>query len=106
MITIHVKDTDGSRHTLETEVNPTANLMELLTEHRMDVAAICGGMASCGTCHVGFMKGGETLDNPEDDEAFMLETLPNYRPESRLSCQIPLTEALDGAEIEVWGDTV
>lgn len=104
MITIHVKDSDGSQHTLQTEVNPTANLMELLTEHKMDVAAICGGMASCGTCHVGFVKGGEALAQPEEDEAFMLDTLPNYTPQSRLSCQIPLNEALDGAEVEVLGD--
>ncbi|GAB4418422.1 MAG: 2Fe-2S iron-sulfur cluster-binding protein [Bacteroidia bacterium] len=104
MITIRVENTDGVIHTLTTEPNPSNNLMELLTQHWMDVPAICGGMAGCGTCHVGIVKGAEKLQQPEDAEAFMLDSLPNLTQHSRLSCQIPLTKDIDGLEITILGD--
>lgn len=104
MITIHVTDTDGSQHELSFEENPSGNLMEVLTQHRMDVAAICGGMAGCGTCHITFLEGGQGLDEMEEDEEFMLDSLPNLTDDSRLSCQLRLTKALDGARIQVLSD--
>ncbi|MEM6630674.1 MAG: 2Fe-2S iron-sulfur cluster-binding protein [Bacteroidota bacterium] len=104
MIHISVTDRDGSKRSLEIKENPSGNLMEVLTEEQFDVPAICGGMAGCGTCHVSVVKGAEKLAEPEDDEEFMLDSLPNYIDTSRLSCQLPLNAALDGAEIEVMGD--
>ncbi|MEZ4828077.1 MAG: 2Fe-2S iron-sulfur cluster-binding protein [Bacteroidia bacterium] len=104
MITIHVEDRDGTQRVLEIDENPSGSLMEILTAESFDVPAICGGIAGCGTCHVAVLKGGEKLDSPEEDEAFMLDTLSNYTAQSRLSCQLPLTKALDGAEIKVLGD--
>ena len=104
MINIKVTDRDGSTRTLEIEENPSGSLMEILTEEGFDVPAICGGMAGCGTCHIGVKKGLAQLADPEDDEEFMLDSLPNYTDESRLSCQLPLTQALDGLEVVVLGD--
>ncbi|MDX2249115.1 MAG: 2Fe-2S iron-sulfur cluster-binding protein [Bacteroidia bacterium] len=104
MITIHVEDRDGTKRTLAIDENPSGSLMEILTAENFDVPAICGGIAGCGTCHIYVLKGGEKLEMPEDDEMFMLDTLSNYTPQSRLSCQISLTRALDGAEIQVRGD--
>ena len=104
MASIIVKGTDGSVETLTFEANPNSNLMELLTEKGKDIAAICGGMANCGTCHVQLTKGFDITGNKSGDEEFMLDTLPNITAESRLSCQVPLIEDLDGAELEVLGD--
>ncbi|MEO1448126.1 MAG: 2Fe-2S iron-sulfur cluster-binding protein [Bacteroidota bacterium] len=104
MISIKVTDTDKSEHLMEVEPNPSSNLMVLLTAKNMDVAAICGGMAGCGTCQVAFDKGFEKLDDLEEDEEFMLDTLDNREKTSRLSCQVALTDLLDGAEIRVLGD--
>ena len=104
MIHISVTDRDGSKRSLEIKENPSGNLMEVLTEENFDVPAICGGMAGCGTCHISVVKGLDNLAQPEDDEEFMLDSLPNYIDSSRLSCQLPLNEALDGAEIVVLGD--
>lgn len=101
---IHVTDTDGSQHELEAPANPTSNLMLFLTAKKMDIAAICGGMAGCGTCQVAFDAGFEKLDDLEEDEAFMLDTLENREEKSRLACQVPLTAALDGATIRVLGE--
>ncbi|MEZ4777099.1 MAG: 2Fe-2S iron-sulfur cluster-binding protein [Bacteroidia bacterium] len=104
MISIHIEDRDGTKRTLEIEENPSGSLMEILTAENFDVPAICGGIAGCGTCHIAILKGGETLESPEEDEVFMLDSLSNYTPQSRLSCQLPLTRSLDGAEIKVLGD--
>lgn len=104
MIKLHVTDKDGSSRTIEVEENPSGNLMESLTAEQFDVAAICGGMAGCGTCHIAFTAGGEHLDEMEEDEEFMLDSLPNLTDGSRLSCQLRLTKELDGAHIQVMGD--
>ncbi len=50
MINISVKDLDGQVH--EIEAREGDSLMEALREHEWGVAAICGGLCSCGTCHV------------------------------------------------------
>ncbi|MEL6675717.1 MAG: 2Fe-2S iron-sulfur cluster-binding protein [Bacteroidota bacterium] len=104
MIHIQVTDTDGSVHQLELKENPSSNLMEELTRARLDVPAICGGMAGCGTCHIEIVKGADQLDEMEEDEDFMIESLDNKVDGSRLSCQLPLTKSLDGLEIKVLGD--
>jgi ferredoxin len=103
-MTIHVTDSDGSKRSIEVKPSRGTSLMEVLTRENFDVAAICGGMASCGTCHIEVLKGAEVLDEPEDDETFMLDSLPNLTDHSRLSCQIPATKDLDGMEIKVLGD--
>ncbi len=106
MIQLHVTDTDGSEKQISFEANRSTSLMEILTKERFDVAAICGGMAGCGTCHITFLSGGTSLDAPEEDEEFMLDSLPNITDQSRLSCQIRLSQALDGAKIQILGDGV
>ncbi|MEL6649756.1 MAG: 2Fe-2S iron-sulfur cluster-binding protein [Bacteroidota bacterium] len=101
---IEVTDNNGQSRTLEITPNPTGNLMEILTEENFDVPAICGGMISCGTCHVHVKEGYDKLDAPEEDELFLLEGLDKSTEQSRLSCQIFLTEELDGAKIQVATD--
>lgn len=105
-IQLSIIDTDGSQRELEVKPSKGTSLMELLTREGFDVPAICGGMASCGTCHVEVLKGGDQLDEPEDDEVFTLDGLPNSTDHSRLSCQIPLTQELDGAEFKVLTDSL
>lgn len=87
---------DGTRHTVEAEVGST--VME--TALRNDVSSIvaeCGGGCTCATClvHVDeawFPKVGP----PSEDENQMLDAAFELKPTSRLSCQIKVTEALDG----------
>jgi len=104
MIKIHVEDTDGEKREISFEANPSSNLMEVLTAESFDVPAICGGMAGCGTCHIAVLNNADKLEKPEDDEEFMLDSLPNFQDGSRLSCQLPLTDALEGMQIKVLGD--
>ncbi|MEM7514282.1 MAG: 2Fe-2S iron-sulfur cluster-binding protein [Bacteroidota bacterium] len=106
MSTLHIKaeDRDGTVKDLQIEENPSSNLMEALTEEGYDIPAICGGMAGCGTCHITVSKGYDGLRKPEEDEEFMLDSLPNLTDHSRLSCQVALTGAIDGIELKVLGD--
>ncbi|MEL7533261.1 MAG: 2Fe-2S iron-sulfur cluster-binding protein [Bacteroidota bacterium] len=102
---IEVTDTNGQKRQLEIQQNPSGNLMEILTEENFDVPAICGGMISCGTCHVHILSGYDNLEPPEEDEAFLVESLDNFQEgKSRLSCQVFLTDELDGAVIKVASD--
>ena len=106
MLQLQIEDTDGSIRSLKIKENPSGSLMEILTEEDFDVPAICGGMAGCGTCHIQVLEGLKGLPKPDDDEEFMLESLPNHTPMSRLSCQLMLTQALDGLQVKILGDGV
>jgi len=98
VIEINVTDREGQEHVLEAQ--PDDRLMELLREFDWGVAAICGGMCSCATCHV--WLGEEWLERFPDkdiDEEELLEFLDNFKPNSRLSCQLLLQPQHDGLSV-------
>jgi 2Fe-2S ferredoxin len=78
-------------------------LMEAAREHGIrGIVARCGGACACATCHV--YVAGEwigKLEPLEDMEEGMLEGTWEPRSNSRLSCQIHLTPALDGLEVAI-----
>lgn len=67
------------------------------------IEADCGGLMTCATCHVLVREPfAARLPPPERDELAMLEfTAVPRQPNSRLSCQIELTEALDGLTVDL-----
>jgi 3-phenylpropionate/trans-cinnamate dioxygenase ferredoxin reductase component len=66
------------------------------------IIAECGGMCSCGTCHVYVEPEWEgLLPEPEYEEADLLEFLEGAKPNSRLSCQLVMTDELDGMVVRV-----
>lgn len=67
-----------------------------------EIFAECGGSLSCATCHV-YVADAWINELPAVDEAEqdLLEGVPELRAGSRLSCQIVMSAALDGIEIEV-----
>lgn len=103
MAAVHVTDRAGATRTLES--SGERPLMEVLRDSNLGVLGTCGGMCSCGTCHVYIAeKWADKLPPKTEDEQLMLEgigELVEVRPNSRLSCQIPMSEELDGIEIEV-----
>ncbi len=100
MIRIKVTDLDGREHELET--GPIEVLMELLREQDWGVAALCGGMCSCGTCHVFLDEAWlERFPARDSDEEELLEILDHFQPNSRLSCQLRLSESHDGLSLEL-----
>ena len=100
MITISVKDLDGQVH--EIQAREGDSLMESLREHEWGVPAVCGGLCSCGTCHVYLDP--EWLDKfqPVDtDEQELLDLFGNTKDNSRLSCQIQLQSLHDGLSLTI-----
>ena len=78
-------------------------LMEVARQHGIEgIVAQCGGACACATCHVYVAPQWlEKLEPREDMEEGMLENAWEPRPNSRLSCQIHVTAALDGLEVRV-----
>ena len=66
------------------------------------IEAICGGSMACGTCHVHVDPGWyDRLPSPSPEESEVLAFSADPSPTSRLSCQIVITEALDGLSVTV-----
>jgi ferredoxin, 2Fe-2S len=100
MTTLNVTDRDGAEHQLKAPAGST--LMEVLRDQDMGVAALCGGMCSCATCHV-YVDETWVAKLPaiQSDENEVLMDLSSRQPNSRLSCQISLGNELDGLKVTV-----
>jgi 2Fe-2S ferredoxin len=93
---------DGTRTELQARAGQS--LMRAATDAGVaEIVADCGGCLSCATCHVWVDPAwAERLPPVSRDEDAMLEmTAAERRPTSRLSCEIPLTEALDGLVVHL-----
>jgi 2Fe-2S ferredoxin len=92
---------DGVRREIDAPVGIT--LMEVARQNGvLGIVAQCGGACACATCHV-YVDAAwlARLDPPEDMEEGMLETAWEPRQNSRLSCQIQISAALDGLQVTV-----
>ena len=94
-------DCHGARHEEEVQVGFT--LMEVAFNQQIPgMVAECGGAAACGTCHAYVdARWLSRLPPIEDLEEAMLFMVENRRANSRLSCQLHMTEELDGIELEI-----
>lgn len=81
----------------------SGSVMELAVAHRVKgIDGDCGGVCSCGTCHVYVSpEDMPKVGRPGKFEKDTLEYDDNANEYSRLSCQIPISEALDGIEFKV-----
>ncbi len=100
-----VVDRDGKQHEIEAKTG--LKMMEVLRELDYGVAAICGGLCSCATCHVYVDEQWVgRLPKAQSDETELLKELGDYRPAtSRLSCQVDFTEALSGIRVQIAPDS-
>jgi len=87
---------DGTVHTVEADIGST--VME--TAMKNDISSIvaeCGGGCTCATCLVHVDDAWfDVVGKPSDDEAYMMDSAFEVKPTSRLSCQIEVTDKLDG----------
>ena len=103
MALLRVVDRDGIEHEVDGKVG--LKVMEILRELDYGVAAICGGMCSCATCHVYVDPEWQArLPATMSDERELLSELSHYRENSRLSCQLEFTAALAGLRVTVAAD--
>lgn len=96
---------DGSHHTIDATVGES--VMATAVRHGVPgIIGECGGNTSCATCHVYVDKAFAALVGPPNDfEDDMLDlAVSDRQPTSRLSCQIAVTDALDGLVVATPGE--
>lgn len=100
-ITVTFVEAGGQRHTITAPVGET--LMRVAKQHTIPgIEADCGGACICATCHVYVAPPFVPLLTPaSEEEEGMLDFVFSAKPNSRLSCQIALTENMDGIEIHI-----
>lgn len=87
---------DGKTHTVEAQ-NGTTVMENAVKNGIPGIVAECGGACSCATCHVHVGEEWmEKVGKPSPMEEDMLDFAFDVRPNSRLSCQIKMTDDLDG----------
>jgi 2Fe-2S ferredoxin len=94
-------ESNGTEHVVEAETGMT--VMEAAVKNKVPgIEAECGGACSCATCHV-YVEDAwkEATGEPEEMEEDMLDFAFDVRPNSRLSCQIKVTDDLDGLVVRV-----
>lgn len=95
---IIVTDQQGQTHDLD--ALPGWRVMEIIRDHGLDIKAECGGACACATCHVYVDPAfSPVLPSAHDEEIERLDDAFNVTHTSRLSCQIIMTEALDGLRV-------
>ena len=95
---IHVTDQAGENHALEGLEG--WRVMEVIRDWGLDIKAECGGAMSCATCHVYVDKDWlDAVGAPSDEEEDMLDSVGDVKSNSRLSCQILMSDALDGLTV-------
>lgn len=94
-------DANGGQYEADAKVGDT--LMEVATENGIDgIIGECGGVMSCATCHVYVDEAWlNKLPAADDVEESMLDMAINPEDNSRLSCQIIMTDALDGIIVKM-----
>ena len=102
-VQIKITDRDGTLHEIAAPTDMALNIMEVVRLYELapeGTIGICGGMAMCASCQCYVLSDHALEDKSEDEEAMLAEAY-NVLPTSRLGCQIHITEALDGLEIEL-----
>ncbi len=92
---------EGEEREIEGENGLT--VMEAIRDAGIDeLLALCGGCCSCATCHVHVDPAfADRLPAMSEDENDLLGMSDDRDETSRLSCQLPLTDALDGLRVRV-----
>jgi 2Fe-2S ferredoxin len=93
---INFIDASGTKRTVEADVGST--VMEAAIRNNIPgIEAECGGACACATCHVYVAEDWrEKVGPPSPMEEDMLDFGYDVRPNSRLSCQIKVSNELDG----------
>ena len=92
---------DGAQHVVDADTG-TSVMNAAIDNLVPGIDADCGGECSCATCHV-YVNADwmDTVGVPADREEEMLDLNPERESNSRLSCQIPVSDALDGLVVNV-----
>ena len=91
---------DGDEKSIDAENG--LSIMEIARDNDLGIEGTCGGSISCCTCHVIIDKDWFSIvGGPNPDEEDMLDLAVGLQPTSRLSCQIEVTNELDGLRMTI-----
>ena len=102
-VTIYITDRNGVKHEVQAPTDMNMNVMELIRSYELaeeGTLGICGGMAMCASCQVYVLNDVISLERNPDEEA-MLDEAYHVQENSRLGCQIHISEDLEGLEIQL-----
>lgn len=106
-IKVKIVDHYGVTHEVDAPIDMNMNLMELVRAYELapeGTIGICGGMAMCASCQC-YVQSDHPLPEKSADEDAMLAEAFHVQENSRLGCQIHLSRALDGLEVELAPDS-
>ncbi len=107
-VKIKITDRDGVLHEIDAPTDMNMNLMEVVRSYELapeGTIGICGGMAMCASCQC-YVKSNHDLPEKSDDEEAMLAEAFHVEENSRLGCQLHITEDLEGLEVELAPEEV
>ena len=102
-VAITIIDRQGVKHELQAPTDMNMNLMEVVRSYEIEpdgTVGICGGMAMCASCQC-YIQSSHELNPMSDEEEAMLSEAFHVKDNSRLGCQIPITEELEGLVIQM-----
>lgn len=95
---IFVTDQSGTEHELDAVEG--WRVMEILRDYGLPIKAECGGSCACATCHVYVDETWMDKFMPKcEEEEEMLDGAFDLQSNSRLSCQLIMSEELDGLRL-------
>ena len=102
-VNIKITDRDGVTHDVLAPTDMAMNIMEVVRSYELapeGTIGICGGMAMCASCQC-YVNSDHELPEMQDDEEAMLSEAFYVKDSSRLGCQIQITKAMEGLEVEL-----
>lgn len=94
-IKVTIIDREGTSHELVAPTDMNMNIMEVCKSYELPVLGECGGMAMCATCQC-YLESDTELPEQSDNELDMLDQAFHVEDNSRLGCQIHITEEING----------
>lgn len=102
-VTIKITDRNGVKHEVLAPTDMNMNVMELIRSYELaeeGTVGVCGGMAMCASCQCYVLNDVLKTERNDDEEAMLSEAY-HVKDNSRLGCQIHISEDLEGLEIEI-----
>ncbi len=102
-VKITIIDREGISHEVEAPTDMNMNIMELVRAYELapeGTIGICGGMAMCASCQC-YVLNKVALPEKSDEEEAMLSEAFNVKVNSRLGCQLHITNEFEGLKLEL-----
>ena len=102
-VTIYITDRNGVKHEVQAPTDMNMNVMELIRSYELaeeGTVGICGGMAMCASCQCYLLNDVLKTEKNDDEEAMLVDAY-HVKENSRLGCQIHISEELEGLELEI-----